>query len=256
VSLADMAKNVLTRQTPLTLAGRGGGKMCWLNTGSAMNIILKIFILMVAAVGTAHAVVLFEATMTTSQEPVLVGPTTAAGAPRATPFGTASFVLNDAMNALSFTATVFNIDFTGTQTADVNDNLLNAHIHGGPLTPPTFTTRAVVWGFFGTPFNDINSPGAGLSPASDCTPFATGVGGTCAGTWDASEGNGGQTLISQLPFLLSNQDYINFHTVQNPGGEIRGQIVRVPEPGSLALVACALGGIYLVTRRKAATLSV
>jgi hypothetical protein len=119
-SLVDMAKDMLTWQMPLTLAGRGGGKRCWLNTGSAMNIILKIFVLMIAAVGTAHGVVLFEATMTTSEEPVLVGPTTAAGAPRATPFGTASFVLNDAMTALSFTATVSNIDFTGTQTADVN----------------------------------------------------------------------------------------------------------------------------------------
>jgi hypothetical protein len=217
-----------------------------------MKTILKILALLISTgIGSAHAFLLFQATLTTSQEPTISGPTNGlTGQPRATPSGTASFFLNDAQTALSFTATVFNIDFGG-QTADPNDNLMAAHIHGGPLNPAT-GTRAVVWGFFGSPFNDLNSPTAGL--ASDCEAFtAPGlVGGTCAGTWDFNEGNpngGSVTLISQLPFLLTDQNYINFHTAQNPGGEIRGQIVRVPEPGAIPLLFGALAGLYFARRQ-------
>jgi hypothetical protein len=155
---------------------------------------------------------------------------------------------------MSFTASVFNIDFTGSQTpTDVNDNLLNAHIHGGPLNPAT-GTRAVVWGFFGSPFND-NNPASPQPPGAigDCVPFTTGVGGTCSGVWDLPEGNGaGVNLASQLPFILSNQDYINFHTTQNPGGEIRGQILAVPEPASLALASIGAIGLLAgaLSRRR------
>src|SRR5690348_1037964 len=58
--------------------------------------------------------------------------TTSTGAPRAASFGTATFVLNDAATAMTMSATIFNIDFTGSQTADVNDNLTAAHIHASP----------------------------------------------------------------------------------------------------------------------------
>jgi len=160
-------------------------------------------------------------------------------------FGTANFFLNDAGTALSFTATVFNIDFTGNQTPGPNDDLLFAHIHAGGAAAPTFP---VVWGFFGTPFNDANSPGALLSPQSDCTAFATGVGGTCSGTWDLSEGNG-TTLAAQLPNILAGRSYINFHTTQYNGGEIRGVLVQVPEPATLALVGLGLLGIAGIRRR-------
>jgi hypothetical protein len=191
----------------------------------------------------AFADTILFANMTTSQEPS-VTLTTTTGAPRPIPFGTATFVLNDSMTALTFTATIFNIDVTGTQTADVNDNLVAAHIHAS--SSPTFTppqTAGVVWGFFGTPFNNIN-PNDGT-----VTPFSVGVGGVFTGTWNSPEGNN-TTLAAQLANILAGRSYINFHTTQNPGGEIRGAIQVVPEPVTLIMLGTGLAGLGVILRRR------
>lgn len=166
------------------------------------------------------------------------------GGPRPASFGTATFFINDAQTSMTFTATIFNIDFTGSQTADVNDNLVAAHIHAGAGVTPT-TNAGVVWGFFGAPFND-NAPNDVVN-----TPFATGVGGTISGKWDLLEGNGvGVNLTSQLPFILSNRAYINFHTTQFGGGEIRGNIAEIPEPATVLLLGIAAVAIIGVDRRR------
>ena len=175
---------------------------------------------------SASGATLFTATLTNAQENPPVVPTLSNGAPRPASFGEALFVLNDAMTSLTFSATIFNIDVTGQQTADTNDNLTNAHIHAGLNAPPA--NNGVVWGFFGAPFNN-NAPADGV-----VTPFASGVGGTFTGTWDATEGNG-TTLAAQLTNIFEGRAYINFHTVQFGGGEIRGQL-RVPDGGSTALL--------------------
>src|SRR5258705_5320885 len=104
----------------------------------------------------APASVLLNANLNNGSENPSTNPTTAAGAPRPASFGTASFFINDAMTSMTFTATIFNIDVTGTQTPDTNDNLGNAHIHAAANVTPT-TNVGVVWGFFGGPLND-NAP--------------------------------------------------------------------------------------------------
>ena len=191
--------------------------------------------------GPGNAVTFFTAQLTNGQEVSPVVPTTTTGAPRPASFGTATFVLDDAQTSLSFVATIFNIDFTGTQTADINDNLTVAHIHG-PAAPGAAT--GVVWGFVGTPFNDT-------SPLDTVvTPFASGVGGTVTSKWDMGEGNGlTNTLTAHLPNLFAGLLYMNFHTTQFGAGEIRGQIVT-PLPGALPLFATGLGALGLLTWRR------
>ena len=156
----------------------------------------------------------FTVNLTTSQEVPSTNPTTTGGARRPASYGTAHFTFNAALTTLSVSGTVNNIDFTGSQTADTNDNLTAAHIHANATDPPP-ATRPVVWGFIGTPFNDNNPNDAVV------TPFASGVGATFSGKWDPPEGNG-TTLAAQLDNLRAGRAYINFHTTQFGGGEIRG----------------------------------
>jgi len=207
--------------------------------------ILLVSILIVYSGNPVYADTILFANLTTSQEVPPTVPTTATGAPRPISFGTATFVLNTAQTAMTFSATIFNIDFTGTQTTDINDNLVAAHIHAGPAVAPG-VNGPVVWGFFGTPFND-NNPNDVVN-----TPFATGVGGTISGKWDAPEGNA-TTLTAQVANILGGHSYINFHTNQFTGGEIRGAINVVPEPSALMLFSAGvviLGSLGWLRRRS------
>jgi hypothetical protein len=191
----------------------------------------------------SQAAITFSVELTNNQEPGVTNPTTSLGAPRPASFGTATFTLNDAMTALSFTATIFNIDVTGSQTADTFDNLVNAHIHAGTALSAQ-GTFPVVWGFFGSPDNDNNPDQLVV------TPFATGVGGTFSSTWDLPEGNNGTTLAAQLPNIFAGRAYINFHTVQFGGGEIRGNFAALPEPSTWAMMLLGFGGVGLALRRR------
>jgi len=183
----------------------------------------------------------FIVNMTNSQESPPTNPTTTGGLRRPSSYGTARFVFNAALTSLTVNGTVNNIDFTGSQTADTNDNLTNAHIHASATDPPP-ATRPVVWGFIGTPFNDNNPNDAVV------TPYASGVGGSFSGKWDAPEGNG-TTLAAQLDNLRNGRAYINFHTVQFGGGEIRGNF-----PALIAFRDSLIAGLNGMTLTRATVL--
>ena len=163
---------------------------------------------------TPAEVRVFNVSLTNSQEVPPTIPTLSGGGARPASFGTARFQFNSAQTSLTMTATISNIDVGNAQTPDTNDNLVAAHIHAGAAVAPG-VNGSVVWGFFGAPFND-NNPN---DSAFTLTPG--GVGATFTGKWDAPEGNG-TTLAAQLANLRAGRAYINFHTVQYGGGEIRG----------------------------------
>jgi hypothetical protein len=151
--------------------------------------------------------------------------------------------MNAGQTQMTFTATVNNIDFTGAQTADTNDNLIAAHIHASPSVVPG-VNGPVVWGFFGAPFNDTTPPDVVNAPFTGIGN----VGGTISGKWDPPEGNG-TTFADQLTNLKTGHAYINFHTTQFGGGEVRGNF-----PEMDAFRTSLLNGLNAATDTRATVL--
>jgi hypothetical protein len=145
------------------------------------------------------------------------------------------------MTALTYDISIFGIDFTGAQTPGTADNLTAMHIHAAPVG----VNGPVVFGFL-NPNSDVNPPDLVI------TPFVGMVGGRVTGKWDLPEGAGGQTLATQLGNLFNSGLYANFHTMAFPGGEIRGQILPTPEPGTLTLFALGAAGLALAAWRRRA----
>ena len=186
---------------------------------------------------------LFVATLTNAQENPPTNPTASGGGARPASFGTARFQFNAAQTSMTFTATINNMDINGTQTpADTNDNLTAAHIHAAASVTPV-TNGPVVWGFYGSPFNDNNPNDQVFGPLP-----GGGVGGNFGGKWDAPEGNG-TTLAAQLTNLRTGHAYINFHSVQFGGGEIRGNI-----PSETAFRDALVAGLTATTETRATVL--
>ena len=203
--------------------------------------LIAVAFLSVVATAEVSAQTSLFADLTNDAETSPVIPTLGNGAARPVSYGFATFTILADQSAMVWTATIHNIDVTGSQTADTNDDLVAAHIHAGPGVTPS-TNGGVVWGFFGAPFNDNNPMNVTL------TPFASGVGGVFTGAWDLNEGQN-TTLTAQLPFILSDRAYMNFHTVQFRGGEIRGTLQVVPEPGTVILLGSGLLALGVIGRR-------
>ena len=181
----------------------------------------------------------FVANLTPGQEVTAPTFTMSSGGARPASFGDATLVLSADLTQLTMTINIFNIDVNGSQTpGDTNDNLAAAHIHS-PGAPGA--NASVVWGFVGMPFHNTDMD-------LTITPFVGQVGGTFTVIWDSGEASGG--LAAHLNSIRNGTAYLNFHTVQNGGGEIRGQIL-VPEPSTVALLSIgAIGAAVGVWKRR------
>jgi hypothetical protein len=219
-----------------------------------MGNIFKLLMLALVAlvpVGTTQAALVFQATLTNDQETPITPPPQSSG-------GVATFVLNDAKTRLTYDVQLFGLDMRGINAATGistppnqpfpgepvgsaarNDNMTRMHIHSqffGVAGP-------IVFGMIDLPTN--------LATLNDLNDLVIDIANLhVTGAWDLNEGAGGQTFATQLNNLLIGGLYINVHTEDFPGGEIRGQILAVPEPDSLTLLGMAMLGLIPAALRR------
>ena len=130
-----------------------------------------------------------------------------------------------------------NVTFSGLSSGDTASHIHCCIAQGGnagvATTTPTFTgfPSGVTSGTYSHLFD--------LTQATSWNAaFITANGGTTAGA---------ETAL--LAGLAADQAYLNIHTTNFPGGEIRGFLLVAPEPGTFLLAGAVLAG-FLIRRRK------
>jgi len=121
-----------------------------------------------------------------------------------------------------------------------------SHIHAATALPDTGTAGVATE----TPF--FNSFPIGVTSGTYTHLFDL----TVASSFNAAyvTANGGTLASASLALenaMLAEKAYLNIHTTQFPGGEIRGFLSRVPDSGTTALLLLmALGGLAGFSRMQ------
>ena len=172
---------------------------------------------LVAATGLAHATVFqFTATLDgPSESPANASPAT----------GTATFSYDSVLKTFSIDTT-----FTG-----LTGNTTAAHIHAPTAVAGTGTAGVATQtpSFVGFPL--------GVTSGSYNQTFDLGLASTYRSGFITA--NGGTPAGAETAFINAinaGQAYLNIHTSAFPGGEIRGFLTPVPEPGETCVVVGAL----------------
>ena len=139
--------------------------------------------------------------------------------------GSMQITINDTTNVISYQFTGFN--FTSPFAA--------AHIHQAlPAVNGPVVYNLVTAADYSGPvtFGPTSIPNSWALLGQNETNMSAGLG----------------ALINATPWNF----YVNIHTANFPGGEIRGQLAPVPEPSTYAMFAAGLGVVGLMWRRRAA----
>jgi len=138
--------------------------------------------------------------------------------------GSGTLTFDNVANTLTFN----NIPWSG-----LSADSTASHIHG-PAAPGA---NANVLYFLSSP-GSITTVGPGIRS------------GTFSGTLTLVDGTGGFTIPAQVAQLEGGLWYLNIHSTAFGGGEIRGQVLPVPEPSTLALLGLGAGALLWRSRRK------
>ena len=148
----------------------------------------------------------------------------------------------------------FRLDFSVTVNSEINFTNFDAglnngnnnaaggfHIHNGPRG----VNAGVVYGIFG-PDHDFDNDVVAVLNGDNSTTFT--------GTWSPADGaTVGNINGFAADFLAAGPGddvdfYFNVHTPAKGSGEIRGQLVAIPEPATIALLL--LGGLAALEVRR------